>query len=73
MMMQRLRTSLTIVLAIAVTTAANAHPGHGQDGSSFSGSHYLTEPLHVFGAFILFVGFVAGGWLLRRRRRTLTP
>ena len=68
-MMQRLRTSSTIALAIAVASVANAHPGHGQDGGSFSAMHYLTEPLHVFGAFILFVGLVAGGWLLRRRRR----
>ncbi len=72
-MMQRLRTSSTIALAIAMAPAANAHPGHGQYGGSFGAMHYLTEPLHVIGAFILFVGLVAGGWLLRRRRRTLAP
>jgi len=34
--------------------SAQAHPGHGSDGGSFSLVHYLTDPTHiVIGALIL--------------------
>ncbi len=57
------------VPTIVIASAANAHPGHGLGGSSFSVAHYLTEPTHVFSMLIPLTAIVAGCWLLRRRGR----
>lgn len=58
--------SLLVALPAALATAAQAHPGHGVDGGSWSLGHLLGDPLHVaFGLMAL----VGTGALVRARRR----
>ena len=57
--------------ALAIASAAAAHPGHGLAGGSANGLHYLSDPLHV--APPLLVGLALGlVWQRRRAARART-
>lgn len=58
-------------LAIVATLAqvAQAHPGHGLDGGSFSLTHYLSSPLHWLGMLALTLMAAAGVSLVMRALR----
>ena len=53
-----------IIAGLMVSTAAMAHPGHGQ---STGLAHYLIEPFHVLGGAALALAVVVGMRALRRR------
>lgn len=56
---------LTIVL---MSSAAGAHPGHGEPGQGSSLAHYLTEPVHVLAALASVLFVLAAARSLRQRR-----
>ncbi|MDX1648451.1 MAG: hypothetical protein R3263_01230 [Myxococcota bacterium] len=58
--------SLLVASLVALASTAQAHPGHGAGGGSWSLGHLLGDPLHVGFALVVLVG-TAG--LLRARRR----
>ncbi|MEE2935677.1 MAG: hypothetical protein VYA84_06730 [Planctomycetota bacterium] len=41
--MKRLQSAFGVAIALCYTTAVQAHPGHGNPGST----HYWTEPEHL--------------------------
>jgi hypothetical protein len=50
---------------LVATRAAEAHPGHGAGGGSYSLQHYLTEPVHAVvlgGLVILMSGLIVWRW-----------
>jgi hypothetical protein len=61
------------IVSLAFSTAASAHPGHGEPGDDFSLTHYATEPMHLGAGFGLLLAAVVAIGLLRaayvRRRR----
>jgi hypothetical protein len=57
---------LLAALPFAFAFAAQAHPGHGVAGGSWSLAHLLGDPLHV--GFALAVGLGLAGLAMARRR-----
>lgn len=56
---------LSLLVMLAATSAAFAHPGHGSTGG-YTITHYITEPVH---ALPLLMAIVLGIVLIRKERR----
>lgn len=52
---------------LAITRAAEAHPGHGTDGGGYVLSHYLADPLHIGMGAALVAAIVGVLFWLRHR------
>jgi hypothetical protein len=61
-----IRYLLGVSMSCGSISLVSAHPGHGQDGGSYSLAHYLSEPAH-FGAGLALIGLIAVGIYGARR------
>lgn len=57
---------LSLIVTLAATSAAFAHPGHGSTGG-YTITHYITEPVH---AVPLLFAIVLGIVLIRKEKRS---
>lgn len=59
---------LWLAAAAAMTTAAQAHPGHGSTPPD-SVAHYAFEPVHVLPAVMLLAAVAVTAFIVYRRTR----
>ena len=61
-------------LLLAAAAVAEAHPGHGVDGGSWSLPHYASEPVHLgTAAALATIAAAALAWRWRQGRPARRP